>query len=203
MSSFRLLFLFMLKIKFIKSVYRIEDLPKEGIPELVLCGRSNVGKSSFINSLSKQNNVAKTSSTPGKTRSLNYYLVEDKFYIVDLPGYGYAKVSLKAKNEWQKLIADYLLNSKNIALAYHVIDSRHSATNLDILLNEMLVRQDITYSIMLSKVDKLNQSQKSKSIKRIMIQFPELSLGDNLFLYSALKGTGKKQVETTLSKLFK
>lgn len=193
----------MLKIKFIKSVYRIEDLPKEGIPELVLCGRSNVGKSSFINSLSKQNNVAKTSSTPGKTRSLNYYLVEDKFYIVDLPGYGYAKVSLKAKTEWQKLIADYLLNSKNIALAYHIIDSRHSATNLDILLNEMLVRQDIVYSIILSKVDKLNQSEKSKSIKRIMIQFPELSLGDNLFLYSALKGTGKKQVETTLSKLFK
>lgn len=193
----------MLKIKFIKSVYRIEDLPKEGIPELVLCGRSNVGKSSFINSLSKQNNVAKTSSTPGKTRSLNYYLVEDKFYIVDLPGYGYAKVSLKAKNEWQKLIADYLLNSKNIALAYHIIDSRHSATNLDILLKEMLVRQDITYSIILSKVDKLNQSEKSKSIKRIMTQFPELSLNDNLFLYSALKGTGKKQVETTLSKLFK
>ncbi len=193
----------MLKIKFIKSVYSIKDLPKEGIPELVLCGRSNVGKSSFINSLSKQNNVAKTSSTPGKTRSLNYYLVEDKFYIVDLPGYGYAKVSIKAKNEWQKLIADYLLNSKNIALAYHIIDSRHSATNLDILLNEMLVRQDITYSIILSKVDKLNQSQKSKSIKTIMMQFPELSLGDNLFLYSALKGTGKKQVETTLSKLFK
>ena len=193
----------MLKIKFIKSVYRIEDLPKEGIPELVLCGRSNVGKSSFINSLSKQNNVAKTSSTPGKTRSLNYYLVEDKFYIVDLPGYGYAKVSLKAKGEWQKLIADYLLNSKNIALAYHFIDSRHSATTLDILLNEMLVRQDIIYSVVLSKVDKLNQSEKSKSTKRIISQFPELSLGDNLFLFSSLKGTGKKQVETTLSKLFK
>ncbi len=120
----------MLKIKFIKSVYNIKDLPKEGIPELVLCGRSNVGKSSFINSLSKQNNIAKTSSTPGKTRSLNYYLVEDKFYLVDLPGYGYAKVSEKAKQEWQKLIADYLLNSKNIAMAYHLIDSRHSATSL-------------------------------------------------------------------------
>lgn len=192
----------MLKIKFIKSVYNIKDLPKEGIPELVLCGRSNVGKSSFINSLSKQNNIAKTSSTPGKTRSLNYYLVEDKFYLVDLPGYGYAKVSEKAKQEWQKLIADYLLNSKNIAMAYHLIDSRHSATSLDILLNEMLIREDIPYSIILSKIDKLNQSQKSQSTKRIITQFPELSLNDNLFLFSSLKGTGKKQVETTLSKLF-
>jgi GTP-binding protein len=192
----------MLKIKFIKSVYNIKDLPKEGMPELVLCGRSNVGKSSFINSLSKQNNIAKTSSTPGKTRSLNYYLVEDKFYLVDLPGYGYAKVSEKAKQEWQKLIADYLLNSKNIAMAYHLIDSRHSATALDILLNEMLIREDIPYSIILSKIDKLNQSQKSQSTKRIISQFPELSLNDNLFLFSSLKGTGKKQVETTLSKLF-
>ena len=192
----------MLKIKFIKSVYNIKDLPKEGIPELVLCGRSNVGKSSFINSLSKQNNIAKTSSTPGKTRSLNYYLVEEKFYLVDLPGYGYAKVSEKAKEEWQKLIADYLLNSKNIALAYHLIDSRHSATALDILLHEMLIREDIPYSVILSKIDKLNQSQKSQSTKRIISQFPELSLNDNLFLFSSLKGTGKKQVETTLSKLF-
>ncbi|MCW8849841.1 MAG: ribosome biogenesis GTP-binding protein YihA/YsxC [Melioribacteraceae bacterium] len=192
----------MLKIKFIKSVYNIKDLPKDGIPELVLCGRSNVGKSSFINSLSKQNNIAKTSSTPGKTRSLNYYLVEDKFYLVDLPGYGYAKVSEKAKQEWQKLIADYLLNSKNISMAYHLIDSRHSATPLDILLNEMLIREDIPYSIILSKIDKLNQSQKSQSTKRIISQFPELSLNDNLFLFSSLKGTGKKQVETTLSKLF-
>ena len=150
----------------------------------------------------KQNNIAKTSSTPGKTRSLNYYLVEDKFYLVDLPGYGYAKVSEKAKQEWQKLIADYLLNSKNIAMAYHLIDSRHSATALDILLNEMLIREDIPYSIILSKIDKLNQSQKSQSTKRIINQFPELSLNDNLFLFSSLKGIGKKQVETRLSKLF-
>lgn len=193
----------MLKIKFIKSVYRVSDLPAGSIPELVLCGRSNVGKSSFINSLSKQKNIAKTSSTPGKTRALNYYLVEDKFYLVDLPGYGYAKVSIKAKNEWQKLISEYILNSKNIALAYHLIDSRHSATQLDLLLNELLIEENIPYSIILSKVDKLNQAEKSKSIKRIKEQFPELSYGDNLFQYSSLKGTGKKEVETRLSKLFK
>jgi GTP-binding protein len=192
----------MLKIKFIKSVGRIQDLPKEGIPELVLCGRSNVGKSTFINSLSKQKNIAKTSSTPGKTRTINYYLVEDKFYLVDLPGYGYAKVSLKAKNEWQKLITAYIMGSKAIAMAYHLIDSRHSATQLDLLLNELLIDESIPYSIILSKIDKLNQADKSKSVKRIKMQFPELGLGDNLFLFSSLKGTGKKEVETRLSKLF-
>lgn len=192
----------MLKIKYIKSVHRVEDLPKEGIPELVLCGRSNVGKSTFINSLSKQKNIAKTSSTPGKTRSLNYYLVEDKFYLVDLPGYGYAKVSIKAKNEWQKLITEYIMGSENIALAYHLIDSRHSATNLDILLNQLLIEEDIPYNIILSKTDKLNQAEKSKSVKRIKKQFPELSMGDNLFQYSSLKGIGKKEVESRLSKLF-
>ncbi len=192
----------MLNIKFVKSAYKIEHLPKDGLPELVLCGRSNVGKSTFINSLSRKKNIAKTSSSPGKTRAINYYLVEDKFYFVDLPGYGYAKVSIKAKNEWQKLITTYLLNSNNIAIAYHLIDSRHKATNLDILLNEMLVEEEIPYTIILSKIDKLNQSEKSKSLKTIKSQFPELNLGDNLFLYSSLKGIGKKEVELRLSKLF-
>lgn len=193
----------MLNIKFIKSVFTTRDLPTEKMPELVLCGRSNVGKSTFINSLAKRKNIAKTSSTPGKTRSINYYLVEDKFYLVDLPGYGYAKVPQKEKVIWQRLIADYLLDSNNIVMAYHLIDSRHSATNLDLLLNQMLIDERIPYTIILSKVDKLNQSERAKSIKNIIKQFPELSLGDNLFLYSSLKGIGKKEVEIRLSKLFR
>lgn len=180
----------------------MKDLPNANIPELVLCGRSNVGKSSFINSLSKKKNIAKTSSTPGKTRAINYYLVENKFYIVDLPGYGYAKVSIKAKHEWQKLIDQYFLNSKNISMAYHLIDSRHKATNLDLVLNELLISQNIPCTVILSKTDKLNQSEKSKSVKQIKEQFPELSLGDNLLQYSSTKGTGKKEIEIRLSKLF-
>ncbi len=111
-------------------------------------------------------------------------------------------MSLKAKNEWQKLISEYILGSQNIAMAYHLIDSRHSATQLDLLLNELLLEESIPYSIILSKTDKLNQAEKSKSVKRIKEQFPELCMGDNLFLYSSLKGTGKKEVETRLSKLF-
>lgn len=192
----------MLNIKFIKSVYDVKELPKENIPELVLCGRSNVGKSSFINSLSKVRNIAKTSSTPGKTRSLNYYLVENKFYLVDLPGYGYAKVPVAAKVAWQKLISEYLRASDNISLVFHLVDSRHKATELDILLNNLLNEENLPYNIILSKVDKLKQSQKSASVKNIKNQFPNLAMGDNLLLYSSLKGIGKKEVETRLTKLF-
>lgn len=192
----------MLDVKFTKSVFEIKNLPSEPIAEVVLCGRSNVGKSTFINSLSKQKNVAKTSSTPGKTRSVNYYLTENKFYFVDLPGYGYAKISIAEKVKWQKLINEYLTKSKNISLAFHLIDSRHKPTDLDILLNNLLIESEIPYVILLSKVDKLNQSEKAKSIKMIKEVFPELNLGDNLFLYSSLKNIGKKEVEIRLSKLF-
>lgn len=192
----------MLKIEFQKSIHLTKNLPKEPIQEVVLCGRSNVGKSSFINSLSKKKNVAKTSSTPGKTRSLNFYLVENKFHLVDLPGYGYAKVSLKAKEEWQKLIKNYFYESNNIALALHLIDSRHKPTQLDIMFNFLLKDLEIPYIVILSKADKLNQSERSKSVKQVMEQFPELSLNDNLILYSSVKGIGKKTVEIMLTKLF-
>lgn len=192
----------MLNIKFVKSAYKLSDFPTGNLPELLLCGRSNVGKSSFINSISKKKGIAKTSSTPGKTRSLNYYSVEDKFHIVDLPGYGYAKVPVKAKQSWQKLISMYIMNSRNISLAFHIIDSRHPATELDILLNSMLLDNGIPYTIILSKIDKLNQSSRSDSLKNIKAQFPELSYGDNLFIYSSLKGIGKREIEARLSKLF-
>jgi GTP-binding protein len=192
----------MLEIRFTKSVHTIKDLPNEGVPELVLCGRSNVGKSSFINSLSKKKGIAKISSSPGKTRSINFYLVENKFFIVDLPGYGYAKVPKKAKIKWQNLISEYFNRSRNISFAYHFMDSRQLATDLDIILNQMLQQKEIPYSVILSKIDKLNQSEKFNSIKKISEQFQELILGDNLFLHSSLKKIGIKDIELILTKLF-
>jgi GTP-binding protein len=192
----------MLNIKFYKSVHQIEDLPTDLFPEVVLCGRSNVGKSSFINSLSKRKGIAKTSSSPGKTRSINFYSVESRYYLVDLPGYGYAKVSKDAKEKWQKLISSYINEGKNIHLAFHLIDSRHPATDLDLALNYLLIENEIPYIVILSKIDKLNQSERSNAVKRIKSQFPELSQNDNLFLYSALRNLGKKEIESRLAKLF-
>ena len=101
--------------KFITSAFQTTEIPKERLPEVVLCGRSNVGKSSFINSLFNRKNLAKTSSTPGKTRSINYYDIDSKFYIVDLPGYGYAKISQAERKKWGKLVNDFFSISGQIS----------------------------------------------------------------------------------------
>lgn len=192
----------MKEVEFIKSVYKNSDIPKLKLPEVVLCGRSNVGKSSFLNSLFNKKNLAKTSSTPGKTRSINYYQVENKFYIVDLPGFGYAKVSKTERDSWQKLIENYISSPSNISLAFHLIDSRHDPTPLDILLHNFLIEHSIPYIAILTKSDKLKQSEIAKAKRNIISTFPELNYQDNLFLYSSVRGTGKKDILNMLTRLF-
>ncbi len=176
--------------------------PKKELPTVVLCGRSNVGKSSFINSIFAPAKVAKTSSTPGKTRAMNYYIVENKFYIVDLPGFGYAQVSKKERDEWQMLIEKYFQLNKQIMLAVHIVDSRHEPMPLDLQLNDFLRNQEIPYWVILNKIDKLKQSEIALAKRGIIMKFPELILNENLFLYSTVKGTGKKEIVKLLSTLF-
>jgi GTP-binding protein len=188
--------------KFIKSVYSIEDIPKLRLPEVVLCGRSNVGKSSFINSLFNRKDLAKISSTPGKTRSINYYQIDNNFYIVDLPGYGFAKVSLSERKKWAKLIEDFFSASKMISLVIHIIDSRHSPTELDIKLNRLLKDLNLSYFFLLNKSDKLKQSEFKKSFRMLAEVFPEAKLNENTFFYSAIKGTGKKEIKNYLLSTF-
>ena len=188
--------------KFITSVFNVSDLPKKTFPEVVLCGRSNVGKSSFINSLFNRNDLAKTSSTPGKTRSINYYLVDNNFYIVDLPGYGYAKASLSERKKWSDLINDFFAVSKNIQLIVHLLDSRHNPSDHDIKLNKMLRDLAHPYIILLNKSDKLKQAEISYSVKNLKKFFPEILFKENLFFFSAVNGTGNKEIKKKLSALF-
>jgi len=188
--------------KFIKSVFSLKELPSEKYPQVILCGRSNVGKSSFINTLFNRKELAKISSTPGKTRSINFYLIDDKFYIVDLPGYGYAKVSKKEREYWGKLVTEYISKKNNIVFAFHILDCRLAPSELDISLNDMMKSYNIPYAAIFNKVDKLNQSQISQNTKRIMQVFPDLVLNQNLFYFSALKKRGRKKVLTVLSELF-
>lgn len=188
--------------KFIASVFNVEELPKQKLPEVVLCGRSNVGKSSFINSLFNKKNLAKTSSTPGKTRSINYYQIDTSFYLVDLPGYGYAKASMSERKKWSKLINDFFSLSENIQLTIHILDSRHEPTELDIQLNKMLKDFRIPYIVLLNKSDKLKQSEFYKRVKNLKIVFPELSLNDNLYFFSSVNGTGNKEIKKILSSIF-
>lgn len=191
----------MKNIIFVKSVKQVNQLPKLQLPEVVLAGRSNVGKSTFINNLFNRKNLAKTSSHPGKTQSINYFNVEDKFYVVDLPGYGYAKVSKKEREEWQKLIHNYFEAGRQIVTVFHLIDARHHPTELDVLLNEYLRYVEVPYTIVLNKIDKLKQSEIAVRKLEIKKYFPEASFGDNLLLHSAVKGTGKKEISTRLRKL--
>lgn len=188
--------------KFIASIFSALELPKEKLPEVVLCGRSNVGKSSFINSLFNRKNLAKTSSTPGKTRSINYYNIDSKFYVVDLPGYGYAKISQSERKKWGTLVTDFFSTSKHIRLTFHLIDSRHKPTELDVKLNDMLRSLNIPYIVLLNKSDKLKQSEFSYAKKRVTEVFPELILNENLYYFSSVKGTGNKEIKKLLSALF-
>jgi GTP-binding protein len=188
--------------KFIASIYNSSEFPKERLPEVVLCGRSNVGKSSFINSLFNRKNLAKISSTPGKTKSINYYNIDSKFYMVDLPGYGYAKTSRTERKKWGKLISDFLTSSNHIQLTVHLLDSRHHPTELDVKLNELLRSLNLPYIILLNKSDKLKQSEYSKSVKEAIELFPELILNENLFFFSSVKGTGNKEIKKLLAALF-
>jgi len=188
-------------IHFVKSVYDLSELPKPEYPQLILCGRSNVGKSSFINSIFNRKNLAKTSSTPGKTRSINFYNVEDAIYLVDLPGFGYAKTSIKEREKWGRLISKYILESETIHHAFHLLDSRLKPTELDVQLNSWLKLAKINYTLILNKADKLKRSQINITINSTLSTFPELELNTDLFLYSSVEGKWKKPLQKKITEL--
>jgi len=190
------------QIQFYKSVFELKDLPNSELNQLILCGRSNVGKSTFINSISNKKTLAKTSSTPGKTRSINFYLADAKFFIVDLPGFGYAKTSQKEREKWGKLVSKYILETISIRHAFHIIDPRYKPTDLDIQLNLWLTNAGLDYSVILNKADKLNQSENHKAINRIKSVFTGLELNNNLFLYSSLTGKWRKPIQKRITELF-
>ncbi len=180
------------KVDFLTSAVKPKDYPPPTKPEVAVVGRSNVGKSSLINSIFKRS-IAKVSSTPGKTRLVNFFSLNDKIYFVDLPGYGYAAVSKKEREKWKDMIEQYFYNRPNLKLVLFLVDSRYKPTNLDILMKEWLESLEIPYAIVATKVDKLNQSEKARLKKMIR---DTLDLPDNIpiFLTSAKEGTGIKEL---------
>ncbi len=154
------------KAEFVISNSDVKKLPKEPLPEYAFIGRSNVGKSSLINMLTNRKNLAKTSSTPGKTQLINHFKINDNWFLVDLPGYGYAKTSKTTRKKFQKLITDYFKNRKNLVNAFVLVDSRLEPQKIDLEFMEWLGKNRIPFSIVFTKADKLSSSQLAKNIKK-------------------------------------
>lgn len=177
--------------EFVNSVSDLDELPTAHLPEIVFIGRSNVGKSSLINKLCNKSKLAKTSSVPGRTRLLNYYLVNEEFYFVDLPGYGYAKVPEQIKTGWRKLVEEYISSRKNIKMVFELMDSRHDPTYLDQLMVNWLEYYEIPYSIVLTKADKISQNKMERQIYRTSKIVKNEDLCKDYIPFSAITGEGK------------
>lgn len=175
------------------SVVRRSQYPTDNKPEFLLVGRSNVGKSSFINTLIHRKNYARTSSQPGKTQTINFYLVNDEFYLVDAPGYGFANVSKQMRKKFGLMMEDYLVNRPNLKNVFMLIDFRHKPTSDDIMMYQFLKYYDIPVTIVATKVDKVGITNRQKQRNLILDQL-DLVVGDDFVMFSSVTKLGKEEI---------
>src|SRR5258705_13913614 len=176
--------------EFLKSSFQASDWPIGLLPEIAFMGRSNVGKSSLINSLLSVRGLARTSSTPGRTQSLNFFLINRRFRFVDLPGFGYARVPKAIKSSWGEMVSSYLAKREQLVLSIHIVDSRHEPTTLDLQLHEWLEHSGRPRLIVATKSDKLSNNELKKSLVRLTGGFSE----DRGGAFSAKTGRGGSEV---------
>jgi GTP-binding protein len=177
------------KAQFLISCETLKHCPEFNLPEIALVGRSNVGKSSFINALASHKNLAHTSNTPGKTRLINFYNLEEKFIIADLPGYGYAKVSKKELEAWSKNLEEYILNRKSLKYVIQFIDARHDVQKNDIQMRNWLEYHKISIITVATKADALSGNELKKSSENI-----SKVLNTEVFELSSKTGLGKDKI---------
>ncbi len=173
--------------RFVRAVVRSDDFPEDGKPEIVFMGRSNVGKSSLINKVLGRHGMARVSKTPGRTREVHYYLIDEQFYLVDLPGFGYAKVSQAMRRQWGKLVEAYLSRKTAIHLAVHLVDSRHDPTTLDAMLRDALLSRGLPTVVALTKSDKLSGSKIPRAVSQARQQ---LELPDDVSVIATSSKSG-------------
>ncbi len=182
--------------EFIKSAFEEAHWVDGGLSEIAFLGRSNVGKSSLLNSLLQRKGLARTSNTPGRTQSINFFLINERFYFADLPGYGYAKVSKTMRADWGRMAEEYLTKRRELVLFIQLIDSRHAPTPLDHNLNEWLKFHQKDSIVVATKSDKLSTNQLNKSLREIEKSLPD----SKLIAYSAQTGKGRDAVWREIEK---
>lgn len=180
-------------VEFVTSAVRRSQYPTDKKNEFLLVGRSNVGKSSFINTLINRKNFARTSSIPGKTQTLNFYLINEEFYLVDVPGYGFAKVSKVLKNKFGLIIEDYLKERDNLKMVFMLVDFRHKPTNDDVLMYDYLKYYQIPVTIIATKSDKVSKNNYEKN-KKVIRETLKMIEEDDLILFSMVNKDGKQEV---------
>ena len=187
------------KPEFVRSAAKKEDFPRDGLPQIVFSGRSNVGKSSVINRLLGRKNFARVGSAPGKTTHINYFRIDGKAYLVDLPGYGYAKVSQAEKARWARLMESYFQSESEVLTAgVLIVDIRHQPTANDLTMHQWFRQSGCPEIVVANKLDKLKKSQVEPALQLIR-ETLELGEEDVLLPFSAEKGTGKEELISLLT----
>lgn len=186
--------------QFEKAFGTFEQLEESNLPEICFSGRSNVGKSSLINKVLGRKSIARVSSKPGKTVTVNFYKV-DNVRLVDLPGYGYAKVPFEEKNRWSELMEGYFGSGRNIKMVFQLIDMRHPATDFDISMLDYLSQMEIPYTVVLTKSDKLNKGETAKRLELINTELDDLGEGIEIIPFSAQNGQGAERIREIIETL--
>ena len=186
-------------VQFEAAFGTLEQLSESTLPEICFSGRSNVGKSSLINKLLNRKSIARVSSTPGKTVTVNFYRLPEA-RLVDLPGYGYAKVADSERERWAELMEGYFRSGRDIRLCLQLVDMRHKITDFDISMLEFLKHFGIPYAVVLTKCDKLNKSEFAARLSAVKEEMGDLGDSVTVIPFSALKGTGADEIRNTIEK---
>lgn len=184
---------------FVTGAPNLDACPPETKPEFCFAGRSNVGKSSLINKITNKKRLARTSNTPGKTQQMNYYIINDDFYIVDLPGFGFAKVPKKERQRWGKDIQNYLLNRDTLQLILHLVDSRHKPTALDEDFFFWMASNGLPFSVIMTKADKLSKNKLAASQKTVRNVMKEMNIDVPIVTCSAETGKGIDDLQSLIT----
>ncbi|MEE1245436.1 MAG: ribosome biogenesis GTP-binding protein YihA/YsxC [Acutalibacteraceae bacterium] len=183
--------------QFEKAFAKFEQLEESDLPEICFCGRSNVGKSSLINKVLGRKSIARVSSKPGKTITVNFYRV-DNIRLVDLPGYGYAKVNFAEKQRWSELMEGYFKSNRNIKMVFQLIDMRHPATEFDLWMLDFLSQMNYPYTVVLTKADKLNKTETAERISKIYDELGKFAENTQIIPFSTQNNDGVEKLRAII-----